>query len=85
MPKLKKKINYSILIKKKKTQQPRTLQLVLRVLPISNPTTKNTNLASKNSNRDQNNTNEKKKRNRDQTQTQTQITNRDQTQMKPRS
>ena len=57
----------------------RTLQLVLRVLPRSNPTTKNSNL-------DHNNTNKrKKKRNRDQTQTWTQITNRDQTQTKPRS
>ena len=67
----------------------RTLQLVLCVLPRSNPTTKNTNPATKNSNLNHNNTNEKKKkekkRNRDQTQTQTQITNRDQTQMKPKS
>ena len=40
----------------------RTLQLVLRVLPRSNPATKNTNPATKNSNLDHNNTNEKKKK-----------------------
>ena len=65
MPKLRKKINYSILIKNnnnKKTQQPRALQLVLRVLPGSNPATKKRNPTTKNSNLDHNNTNEKKKK-----------------------
>ena len=40
----------------------RTLQLVLCVLPRSNPTTKNTNPATKNSNLDHNNTNGKKEK-----------------------
>ena len=90
MPKLRKKINYSILIKNnnnKKTQQPRALQLVLRVLPGSNPATKKTNPATKNSNLDHNNKNEKKKKKKKKKKQRPNTnTNPDnQTQMKPRS